>query len=329
MDTEGGSQPMNKWEDITQVSLPLPFALKIIHAYVVTGTDGITLIDTGLHIGEDLDTWERARQELGWEWKDVEKIVLTHYHPDHYGLAGTLQKKTGAPVYMSKTDAEQALLFWREDSDQPETMARFYAKHGLDEEWVKQMPDHLRNFRRWVEPHPQPTYIAGGETVRLGNRSYEVLHTPGHADGHLSFYDPEREWLIGGDFLLPKITPNISLWPGCDPNPLRSYLTTLDRMNDLSVKKVFPSHGPVFDHYRKRIEELKAHHAARLNEMLEFVKEGPKTAKEVCDFIFGSNLSIHNLRFALSETLAHLEYLRDEGMLQLAEDKGRFYYMHA
>lgn len=321
---------MNKWADITQISLPLPFALKIIQAYVVEGNDGITLIDTGLHNREDIETWERARKEMGWNWQDVEKIVLTHYHPDHYGSAGTLQEWTGAPVYVSQTDAEQAMLFWREDSDQPETMAAFYVKHGLEEEWAKQIPDHLRSFRKWVEPHPQPTYIAGGETIRLGNRIYQVLHTPGHADGHLSFYDPEREWLIGGDFLLPKISPNISLWPGCDPNPLRTYLATLDRLTDLPVKKVFPSHGPVFEHYRVRIEELKAHHNARLKEMLDFVvKDSPKTAKEVCDFVFGSNLSIHNLRFALSETLAHLEYLRSEGTLKMVEENGRFYYTHS
>src|SRR5690606_41292736 len=109
-------------------------------------------------------------------------------------------------------------------------------------DWASRIPERSRHFRKWVETQPETTYIQGGGTFRLGDRGYQILHTPGHADGHLSFYDPEREWLIGGDFLLPKITPNTSLWPGCDPNPLKPYLTTLDKTESRPVKRVFPAH---------------------------------------------------------------------------------------
>jgi glyoxylase-like metal-dependent hydrolase (beta-lactamase superfamily II) len=310
---------MNRWEDLTEVPLPLPFPLKIIKAYIVRGSGGYTLIDAGLNCEEDWALWEQTRREMGWRWDEVEKIVLTHYHPDHYGLAGKLQQVTGAPVLMSRTDAEQARFFWDEETDTPEVLAKLYARHGLSEDWTSRIPEHLRDFRKWVEPHPEPTYIQGGETIRLGDREYQILHTPGHADGHLSFYDPEREWLIGGDFLLPKITPNISLWPGCDPNPLQSYLTTLEKMENLPVRRVYPAHGPAFDTYRKRIEELKEHHRNRLNRMKRLLENRPLPAADVCFAIFGSNLSIHNLRFALSETLAHLEYLRYRGEVELEE----------
>jgi glyoxylase-like metal-dependent hydrolase (beta-lactamase superfamily II) len=304
---------MNRWGDIIEVPLPLPFALREIKAYVIEGSRGYTVIDTGLNSETDRDAWEQARQELGFDWTDVEQIVLTHYHPDHYGLAGTMQQWTDAPVRVSRTDFEQARLFWGEESEQPEILARFYEEHGLSSEWVEQIPPHLQGFRPWVEPHPRPSFIQAGETLRMGERSYEVLHTPGHADGHLSFYDAERQWLIGGDFLLPKITPNISLWPGCDPNPLKTYLHTLKRWKDLPVQKVFPSHGPVFDSYRERIEALQAHHQERLGVMREFLQKQSATAVEVCEATFGTGLNIHHLRFALSETLAHLEYLVSEG----------------
>lgn len=310
---------MNSWEDLTEVPLPLPFPLKIIKAYVIRGSGGYTLIDAGLHGEEDWARWEETRQRMGWRWDEVEKIVLTHYHPDHYGLAGKLQQVTGAPVLMSRTDAEQARFFWDEASDTPRVLAELYARHGLSEDWTSRIPEHLRHFRKWVEPHPEPTYIQGGETIRLGDREYQILHTPGHADGHLSFYDPEREWLIGGDFLLPKITPNISLWPGCDPNPLQSYLETLEKMKNLPVRRVFPAHGPSFDTYRERIEELKEHHRDRLNRMKRLLEVEPLPAAEICFNIFGRNLSIHNLRFALSETLAHLEYLRHREEVALEE----------
>ncbi|MFC7439683.1 MBL fold metallo-hydrolase [Laceyella putida] len=318
---------MNQWEDIYQISLPLPFALRMINAYVIKGSTGITLIDAGLNIEMDVRAWQEAQAAGGWQWAEVEKIVLTHYHPDHYGLAGTLQQWTGAPVYLSRTDHEQAQMFFGRDSQMPEEMMSFFARHGLPDEWATQIPDHMRSFHPWVEPHPKASWLEPGDWIRLGDVDYEVLHTPGHADGHLSFYDPKRKWLIGGDFLLPKITPNISLWPNCHPNPLDNYLVTLERMKEREVTKVFPSHGPMFDHYNERIEALERHHAQRLNEMRSFVVDKRRaTAFEVCEHQFGTDHTIHNLRFALSETLAHLEYLRLRGELSVEERNGMVYY---
>ncbi|MDR6226243.1 MBL fold metallo-hydrolase [Desmospora profundinema] len=317
---------MNRWDDVLEVRLPLPFALREIKAYLIRGSHGWTVVDAGLHHGLDIQAWEDVRNQEGFQWGDVEQIVLTHYHPDHYGLSGWLQQQTGAPVRLSSTDFEQAALFWDEASDQPETMADFYREHGLPTEWAAQIPGHLRGFKRWVEPHPEPTWIEAGETIRLGDHLYEVLHTPGHADGHLSFFDAERGWLIGGDFLLPKITPNISLWPGCDPNPLQTYLSTLERLKSLPVKRVFPAHGPMFEHYRERVEELQAHHWERLDTMSRWVGREPLTATDVCFRVFGENLSIHNLRFALSETLAHLEYLRLNGQIDREKADGHWRY---
>ncbi|QKG83730.1 MBL fold metallo-hydrolase [Kroppenstedtia pulmonis] len=318
---------MNRWEDLIEVPLPLPFPLKIIKSYLIRGSQGYTMIDTGLHYQGGLDAWEEATKKIGFGWDEVEQIVLTHYHPDHYGLAGLMQQRTGVAVKMSETDYRQARLFFDRDSVQPDDMSRFYAEHGLSSDWVQQIPSHLRGFQRWVEPHPEPTFIQAGDTVRLGDRDYEIFHTPGHADGHLSFYDPERKWLIGGDFLLSKITPNISLWPGCDPDPLHSYLHTLEKMKELPVERVFPSHGPVFEDYIERIEALQQHHRDRLNEMKHTVKEAEKmTAAELCFRIFGENLSIHNLRFALAETLAHLEYLNRCGELIKEKQKGHWVY---
>ncbi|MDA8352095.1 MAG: MBL fold metallo-hydrolase [Firmicutes bacterium] len=306
---------MNRWDDIVEVPLPLPFPLKIIKSYLIKGSGGYTIVDAGLHYRGDLEAWEDARRSVGFAWPDVEQIVLTHYHPDHYGLAGWLQQQTGAPVKLSRTDFEQASLFWNNDSEQPEIMGRYFAEHGLDAETAAKIPEHLRSFVKWVEPHPEPEYIAAGQQIRLGDRSYRILHTPGHADGHLSFYDEDRKWLIGGDFLLPRITPNISLWPGCDPDPLGTYLHTLEEMDKLAVAKVFPSHGSAFETYHERIDELKRHHRERLDRMKEWTRGEGITAMEVCNRVFGNDLSIHNLRFALAETLAHLEYLHRRGEL--------------
>ncbi|SFI87326.1 MBL fold metallo-hydrolase [Thermoflavimicrobium dichotomicum] len=318
---------MNKWEDIIEVALPLPFPLKIIKAYLIQGKNGYTIVDTGLKTQDSLDVWEKVRSEVGFSWTDVEKIVLTHYHPDHYGMAGTLQEMTQAPVYISETDWKQAMLFFDRKSHLPEHMADFYRKHGLPENWVKQIPDHLKGFHQWVEPHPNVQFLSAGQTIRLGDHVYEIVHTPGHADGHLSFYDAKRQILIGGDAILPKITPNISLWPECHHNPLALYFDTLNKLKEFPVKWVFPSHGPMFDHYQERIAQLEEHHNKRLQTILEFVAEkGKVTTVETCFYMFGQNLSVHNLRFAIAETLAHLEYLRYENQLVQEEQDGKFFY---
>jgi glyoxylase-like metal-dependent hydrolase (beta-lactamase superfamily II) len=318
---------MNHWEEIVAVPLPLPFPLKWITAYVFVGSYGISIVDTGLHTPESLQTWEQAFAENGWRWEQVDKIVLTHYHPDHFGLAGTLQQKTGAPVYISELDWEQAQLFWSRTSSYHERMTRFFAQHGMEERFVQQLPAHLAGFHKWVEPHPQVSFLRDGDRIELGDRVYEVIHTPGHADGHLSFYDPERKWLIGGDVLLPKITPNISLWPGCNPNPLAEYLQTLKKLKTIEVKQVFPAHGAVFTNYQERIGQIEQHHEHRLNKILKFLEiNGRVNAWQVCTDLFGTNLTIHNLRFAFSETLAHLEYLRSIQKVTLLQIGEQYFY---
>ncbi|MBA4602762.1 MBL fold metallo-hydrolase [Thermoactinomyces mirandus] len=318
---------MKQWKDIITVPLPLPFALKIINAYLIKGETGYTIIDTGLHCEADLTVWEQAQEEFEWSWQDVEKIVLTHYHPDHYGLAGLLQEKTGAPVFMSRTDYEQAQMFFARESDMPETMANYFSRHGLPAEWAVQIPEHLRSFHNWVEPHPTPAFLEGGQKIRFGNYEYDIYHTPGHADGHLCFHEPKRKILISGDFLLPKITPNISLWPNCNQNPLSVYLETLNKMKNMTVECVFPSHGPMFTCYQERIEQLFKHHHERLGKIKNFIQEKRRvTAYDVCMELFGKGLTIHNLRFAMSETMAHLEFLRqnEEAGCQFAN--GQYWY---
>lgn len=238
-----------------------------------------------------------------------------------------MQRRTGAPVYISQMDARQAQLFWGSESTMSTEMAEYYRKHGLAESMVEQIPPHLKSFIPWVTPHPDVEWIQPGDSIRLGDRNYQILHTPGHADGHLSFFDAERGWLLAGDALLPRITPNISLWPQCHPNPLQLFLETLQRLKKLTVNKVFPAHGAVFTHFAERIEQLEKHHQTRLQKIVSQVQEEKQShAAKICEVLFGRNLSIHNLRFALSETLAHLEYLVDKGLLVRKEEHGLYHY---
>lgn len=321
-------QTLEEWEDGWRVRLPLPFQLKWIHAYLLRGSEGYTIVDCGLHYDKAWATWQAVFAHLNIKPQQIRRIVLTHYHPDHYGMAGKLQQETDAEVWMSAHTKEQAQLFWEDESGQLERISAFYSRHGLPEATGGELADNLRQFRNWVSPHPHPLIVEPGDKIPLGERIYEVWHTPGHAEDHLSFYDPEREWLIGGDVLLRKITPNISLYPGCDPNPLHTFFTTLHQLEKQSVRKVLPAHGPVFDDVRVRIREIFDHHEQRLRR-IEQLADGSRTAYDICIRLFGRELSIHNLRFALAETLAHLEYSRQNGRLTLTEKGGAPIYKQA
>jgi glyoxylase-like metal-dependent hydrolase (beta-lactamase superfamily II) len=306
---------MNKITDrgdgIWQVKVPLPFPLQWVNAYVLTGRAGVTVIDPGLHTAEAEARWMEATETIGFSWSDVASVVLTHHHPDHYGLAGWMQQRTNAPVKLSAEAWEQACRLWGADqaaATADATLALFLL-HGYPDGSTAAMQDHLESFVAFVSPQPiRFETIAYGDRVPLGDAMYEALHTPGHAGGHLSFWDAASGRLFCGDHVLPGITPNVSLLPFGDPNPLGTYLASLDAAAVLPVTQAYPGHREPFAHYAERVQAIRAHHEERLRKM-ELLVEAPATGYEVCRTLFGNKLSVHQLRFALSETIAHLLYL--------------------
>ena len=140
-----------------------------------------------------------------------------------------------------------------------------------------------------------------------------MIHTPGHSDFHFILHDEPRRLLFVGDHLLLKITPNIGLWSYTAPRPLQRYLDSIEGLRGLNVDLVFPGHGPLFHDLDGRVDELVLHHEERLSVMRESLEGGPATAFEVARRVFADELSDHQLRFALAETLAHLEHLVNDG----------------
>ncbi|HEY8343415.1 MAG TPA: MBL fold metallo-hydrolase [Calditerricola sp.] len=303
-------------EGLWLVRLPLPFPLRWVNSYVWEGRDGLTVVDPGLHDEPTKAAWREAFQILGRDVRDVRRIVLTHYHPDHYGMAGWMQQASGAPVYLTAEGRDMAWLFWDPSKKQGEELANFFRAHGMTEAWAAQMAPHLDQLREWVEPHPEVTPVADGDTIPLGDRPFRVLVTPGHADGHVCLYDPEEGQLVAGDLVLPHITPNVSLWPGCDPNPLQSFLASLERVAGLQVREVLPGHGEPFADLVGRVAALRVHHDKRLEAIESRIGPDGATAFAVCVSLFGDGLSVHNMRFAMAETLAHLVYLEVQGRLR-------------
>ena len=298
---------------------PLPFRLNHVNCFMAEGEEGWTIIDAGLNNDVSRELWKK---EIGD--KKVGQIFLTHYHPDHFGYAGGLQEKTSARVSMSKIDAGAGMKSWNEDF--LDALPGYYRAAGIPQEAAQEMADNTRAFQPLISPLPDVNhYFEEGEKIRIGRLEYEVLFVPGHSDGMVCFYQREYNVLLAADHILPRITPNISYWFHGDPNPLLTYMSSLGKIRKLDVEWVIPSHGQPFQGANKRIDELLAHHEERLEATWQMLEQ-PLTIFEVRERLFDRPLTVHEMRFAVGETLAHLEYLRAEGRCERVMEAERWIY---
>jgi len=302
------------------VPIPIPIPLKYVNCYLCRGGSGWTMVDTGFHDSLAEDAWPRAFADLGIKPADVERIVVTHYHPDHLGGAGWLQQMTGAPVYMHDVELRQVELFWGMSmADQAEALRRFFADDGMPAETAEAIARH--HHRQWdiVQPLATLTPLATGATVAIGAGQYDVLWTPGHSDGLAVFWDAASGILLANDMILDKITPNVSLWPHCRSNPLEDYLQSLSTVEALGARLALPGHRTLIADVAGRAAVIRQHHAERLALMEGICASVPggATAWDVCERVFvPGRLTIHQVRFAMSETLAHLVYAEGLGRLR-------------
>ena len=304
-------------EDIWQLKLPVPFPLRFVSVYLVEGDDGWTLVDAGYDYPPAREAWEAGAAAAGCDLgPDVNRIVVTHFHPDHIGAARWLEERTGAPVCMMEREIPFARRLW--GSSDVGTFVGYLIRHG--------MPQADAGSTAAVVRYPLPlpeemVPIRPGEKLTVGERTVRVIHVPGHADNQIVLHDETRGILFAADHLLLGITPNIGLWPESEPHPLARYLESLGNTRGLGASLVLPGHGPVFHDLNGRIGELISHHEERLETMRRAVSDRPKTAYEVSRIVFRDTLTEHQRCFALAETLAHLDHLVLEDRAQRVEEE--------
>jgi glyoxylase-like metal-dependent hydrolase (beta-lactamase superfamily II) len=286
---------------VTQVTIPLPFRLNHVNCFLAEGARGWTIIDAGLNTTISRDCWQPIIEK-----HEITDIILTHYHPDHFGYAGKLQELTNAVVWMTEIDAHNGLTYWEKDS--LVEVDRNYQMCGLPSHLSTELTTDEKSFNAQVKPYPKVNHtLEEGMKILFGKYEYEVLFTPGHSDGLITLYNKENSILFSTDHILPRISPNISYWFRGIRNPLQAFFMSLEKIKKLDVDFVIPSHGKPFRNATNRIEELLLHHQERIEEVYGYLKK-PSTIFEVNSKLF-KKLTIHETRFAIGETLAHLEYL--------------------
>ncbi len=301
-------------ESLFAVQIPIPYPMKFVTVLIDT-VQPVTLVDCALNTLEARESLEAALHGLNLGFEDVKRIIVTHHHPDHFGLAGWIQERSNCQILMLELDIERGAIFWDDWENWLEGHVKHFAQHGLPSENLEEIRIESRATRERVYAGSRLTPLQAGDHLNLGERSFEVLWMPGHADGHLTLWDKDQKLLIAGDVILERITPNVGLWAYSRPNPLLDYLGSLERVRQLApAKAVIGHYGPVIENAAERALEITLHHHARLEELHTQLTR-PMNAFEASFILFARELNPTGRRFALTETLAHLEYLHLNGEL--------------
>lgn len=219
---------------------------------------------------------------------------------------------------------------WGPASVMESALPEFFARHGMPEQRVAELREHQAAIWPVISPQPEVSHVETERSFAMGGREWLPVETGGHAAGHLSFFHPGSGQLLCGDAVLPQISPNVSLLPGSDPEPLRSFMDGLSMLRQLPVKTAFPGHREPFGYFAGRIDNLLLHHEERLDAAESLLADRPRSGFEVCRELFRGRIpGIHQLRFAMSETLAHLVELERRGRAVSEEKNGEilFYKM--
>lgn len=299
--------------------MPLPFALDHINLWLLEdekdGRPAWTIVDTGYGLDNVRALWETILATLT---APVTRIIVTHFHPDHLGLAQWLAEKFDAPVWMTAGEYLTAhAVFHEMGGHGTQPMLRQFTRHGLDAERLGALERRANSYARGVPALPHTyTRLFDNDRIMIGGRSWQIRVGHGHSPEHVSLYCADAGVLLSGDMLLPKISTNISVFavtPGADS--LAQYLDSLDRYRELPEETlVLPSHGLPFVGIHNRVAAQHAHHEERLR-VLEDACTESRSAADLLATLFPRELDTHQVMFAMGEAIAHLNRLEFAGRL--------------
>ncbi len=305
------------------IRLPMPIALNHINVFAIEDGEGWLIVDTGLAIEETRGLWEAILAgPLGG--RPVTRVICTHMHPDHIGLAGWLCERFDAPLLMTRLEYVTArMLVSDTGKTAPKAGEDFYCAAGWDETQIETYRREFGRFGMAVSPMPAGyTRISEGDRISIGGQDWRVVVGEGHSPEHACLWRQSDDVVLGGDQILPRISSNVSVWP-TEPegDPLGDWLDSLERMKTVLPEGalILPSHGEPFYGVHTRLDALIRGHETSLKRLERSLK-APKRAVDVFGSLFARPIGDGVRGMATGESIAHLNYLARQGRAERTRD---------
>jgi glyoxylase-like metal-dependent hydrolase (beta-lactamase superfamily II) len=321
---------------IHRLAIPTPFQVGRVNAYLIEDSP-LTLVDSGPNSAKALDELEQALAARGHAVEDIELLVITHQHMDHFGLASILARRSGAEVAALDRLAPFLASYGRETDLDDRFAEQTMLRHGIPPEIVTALRAVSAGFRAWGSQVEVSRPLADGSQLQLRDRALRVLHRPGHSPSDTVFFDESRGILLAADHLIAHISSNPllarPLGAGEDydrprPQALITYLASLEQTRAMELALVLPGHGqPITDHVAL-IDERFRLHRRRAEKIQRLIEDRPRTAHEIAQELWG-NVAVTQAYLTLSEVLGHVDLLLEEGRVVEREDDGVVHFASA
>ncbi len=313
----GAGQAVEVAPGVLWLRMPLGFSLKFINVWALQDGAGWTVVDTGIQTRETADAW-RAAFAGALQGRPVTRVICTHMHPDHVGMAGWIVRKFSARLWMTRLEYITCRMLAADTGrEAPEDGVRFYRAAGWSEDALETYKARFGGFGKGLYPLPDSyRRLNDGEEINIGGRTWRVVVGCGHSPEHACLYCPELKLLISGDQVLPKISSNVSLFPTePDADPLTDWLRSLAKVKAETPDDVLvlPAHNDPFRGLHARLDHLIRGHEKSLLRLEKLLGQSPRRAVDVFGALFARPIGPDLLGMATGESLAHLNCLLGRG----------------
>lgn len=329
-------------DDVIQIKIDVPFDVKYVYTYLLKLKEKYILFDAGLNMGHWPKKFFSCLDQIGITSKEISHCIISHNHLDHIGLIKKLKRKNSELKIMMHDITNQTMK-WETDQanlkglrDKTKKVAKEAIQYGFNKEQGEKLINYFLTWPQMKKYYPPDIILHDNDEFEVENGSFKVIWTPGHALGHICLFEKKNQYLFSGDHILARITPHIGVFI-INPmikkkysdfdfhNILALYLKSLEKIDKLEPKIIFPAHQEIIYNPAKRIKQIQAHHKNRLNEILKLIEERPMSPFNIAKCHFGE-LDDMNSFLALSEVLAHLFYLEGQQKVQKIRKNNKIFY---
>jgi glyoxylase-like metal-dependent hydrolase (beta-lactamase superfamily II) len=323
-------------DGIHQIAVPTPFLVGRVNAYLLTGEQTV-LFDTGPNSGTSLDELERALAMLSLSIESIDRLIITHQHVDHAGLASVVARRSGCSVEMIGILAPYLEDWTQNAAADDQFAAALMIEHGLDRGTVEAIKQVARAYRAFGSSVQTTVPLIPGETISINSRDFTIHHRPGHSPSDTIFHEETSGLLIGGDHLLPKVSSNPLISRGLPPQggwgdskaertrALPDYISSMRETAKMKIDLILPGHGAAFRGARELVDERLAMHEKRAARLAGELENGPLSAFELSHRLWG-DLAYAQSYLTLSEVIGHMDLLSDRGLVHEVEHGGAIGY---